>query len=218
MKDPRRDLSRGLIAGVIGVVVLYLSVNFVCVKVLSPEGLASTPTPASAVMRSILGERGAWWIAVGIATSTLGFLSQGILTAPRVYYTMALDGLFFKSVGRLSPKTRAPVVAIVLQGALATLIAISGRYEQILNYVVSIDFISFGLTAAALFVIRARKLGDSGGYSTPGHPWTTALFVLACAGIVASTFLSYPSNSLIGLAILLTGVPVYFLWKRRLIT
>jgi APA family basic amino acid/polyamine antiporter len=101
MRDPRRELSRGLIAGVLGVVVLYLSVNFVCLRVLGPTGLAETHTPASAVMRAALGERGAFWIAVGIAVSTLGFLSQGILTAPRVYYAMARDGLFFKSVGWL---------------------------------------------------------------------------------------------------------------------
>ena len=113
MRDPRRDLSRGLIMGVIGVVALYLAVNFVCLRVLGPDGLAATRTPASAVMRAALGERGARWIAFGIAISTLGFLSQGILTAPRVYYAMARDGLFFKSVGWLSPKTGVPVVAIV---------------------------------------------------------------------------------------------------------
>ena len=140
----------------LGVVVLYLSVNFVCLRVLGPTGLAETHTPATAVMRAALGDRGAFWIAVGIAVSTLGFLSQGILTAPRVYYAMARDGLFFKSVGWLSPKTGAPVVAIVVQGIAATIIALSGRYEQILNYVVSIDFISFALTAASLFVFRRR--------------------------------------------------------------
>jgi basic amino acid/polyamine antiporter, APA family len=216
MRNPRRDLSRGLIAGVSGVVVLYLSVNLVCVRVLGPDGLARTGTPASAVMRAILGERGAWWIAVGIAASTLGFLSQGILTAPRVYYTMALDGLFFERVGRLSAKTGVPVTAIVFQGLFATVIALSGRYEQILNYVVSIDFISFGLTAAGLFVIRSRQRGLSGEgvYLVPGHPWTTVVFVLACGAIVFSTFASYPANSVIGLIILLTGIPVYLLWKR----
>ena len=97
MRDPRRDLSRGLLLGVSGVIVLYLSVNFVCLKVLGPAGLAATATPASAVMRAALGDRGAQWIAIGIAVSTLGFLSQGILTAPRVYYAMARDGLFFEA-------------------------------------------------------------------------------------------------------------------------
>jgi APA family basic amino acid/polyamine antiporter len=217
MRDPRRDLSRGLVMGVIGVVLLYLAVNFVCLRVLGAEGLGATRTPASAVMRAALGERGAQWIAIGIAISTLGFLSQGILTAPRVYYAMARDGLFFKSVGWVSPRTGAPVVAILLQGVAATVIAISGRYEQILNYVVSVDFISFGLTAASLFIFRrrARPGTNSGVYLSPGHPYTTALFVLACAGIVASTIASYPANSAIGLLILVAGIPVYLYWSRR---
>jgi basic amino acid/polyamine antiporter, APA family len=217
MRDPRRDLSRGLVVGVIGVIALYLSVNFVCLRVLGPAGLAASHTPASSVMRAALGQHGAEFLAVGIAVSTLGFLSQGILTAPRVYYAMARDGLFFERVGYLSPRTGAPVVAISLQGVFATVIAISGRYEQILNYVVSVDFISFALTAAALFVFRRR---DGQGlnqdiYRAPGHPYTTAAFVLTCAGIVASTIAAYPADSAIGLMILLTGIPVYWYWSRR---
>jgi APA family basic amino acid/polyamine antiporter len=223
MRDPRRELSRGLIAGVLGVVALYLSVNFVCLRVLGPIGLAETHTPATAVMRAALGDRGAFWIAVGIAVSTLGFLSQGILTAPRVYYAMARDGLFFKSVGWLSPKTGAPVVAVVVQGIAATIIALSGRYEQILNYVVSIDFISFALTAASLFVFRRRDAQNAPqavdaeftGYRVPGHPYTTALFVLACAAIVTSTIFMYPTNSVFGFIILAAGIPVYLYWSRK---
>ena len=217
MRDPRRDLSRGLVTGVMSVVVLYLAVNFVCLKVLGPAGLAATRTPASAVMRAALGARGAWWIAMGIAVSTLGFLSQSILTAPRVYYAMARDGLFFRGAGWLWPRTGAPAVAIVLQGLAATAIALCGKYEQILNYEVSIDFISFALTAASLFVFRRRDGGApaAGVYRTPGHPYTTALFVLACAGIVLSTIWTYPSNTAIGLLILLAGIPVYLYWSRR---
>jgi APA family basic amino acid/polyamine antiporter len=211
MRDPRRDLARGLVLGVSGVVLLYLSVNFVCVKVLGPEGLAATRTPASAVMRVAMGERGAWWIAMGIAISTLGFLSQGMLTAPRVYNAMARDGLFFERVGRLNTRTGAPVTAIVLQGVASTIIACSGGYEQILNYVVSVDFISFGLTAAALFLLK----GSRGPKPMPGHPWTTAAFVLASAGIVASTVATDPANSAKGWAIILTGVPVYWLWRKQ---
>jgi APA family basic amino acid/polyamine antiporter len=217
MRDPRRDLSRGLFLGVAGVIILYLAVNVVCVKVLGPEGLAATRTPASSVMRAALGERGALWIAIGIAISTLGFLSQGILTAPRVYNAMARDGLFFASVGWLSPKSGAPVVAIILQGILATVIALSGRYEQILNYVVSVDFISFALTAASLFIFRKRASGpgsSDASYRHPGHPYTTGAFVLACAAIVASTIIASPANSAVGLGILLTGIPVYLYWKR----
>ncbi|HEV2764807.1 MAG TPA: amino acid permease [Pyrinomonadaceae bacterium] len=226
MRDPRRDLARGLLFGVCGVVLLYLSVNFVYLYVLGAEGLAATETPASSAMRAVFGERGASLIAIGIAVSTLGFLSQGMLTAPRVYFAMAEDGLFFKSVAKVTRRTRVPAVAVALQGALAVVIALSGRYEQILNYVVSVDFIWFGLTGAALFVFRrrARERGDAGradrdstgeGFRVPAHPWTTALFVVACALIVLSTVYKYPLNSAVGLVIVLAGVPVYFFWRRR---
>src|SRR5207245_2584675 len=144
MRDARRDLSRGLPMGMAGVVALYLAVNIVSLRVLGPAGLDATNTPASNVMRVGLGERGAQWIAAAIAISTLGFLSQSMLTAPRVYYAMAADGLFFHAVARIHPKTQVPIVAIALQGVVAIIITLSGTYEQILSYVVSVDFIFFG--------------------------------------------------------------------------
>ncbi len=213
LKRPARDMPRALLLGVAGVVVLYLSVNVVCLRALGASGLAASTAPASDVMRLALGERGARLIAVGIAVSTLGFLAQGILTAPRVYYAMARDGVFFEPVGRLHPRTRVPVLAIAIQGVAAAVIALSGRYEQILNYVVSVDFIAMGLTGAALFVYRRR--GEAGVFRAPGHPWTTAFFVLSCWLVVAATIHRYPRDSVVGLAILALGLPVYRLWKPR---
>jgi APA family basic amino acid/polyamine antiporter len=220
IREPKKNLPRGLIIGVTGVVILYLAVNFVCLRVLGTSALAATTTPASDIMRLALGETGARAIAAGIAISTLGFLSQGMLTAPRVYFAMAEDGLFFKAVGRLHPKTRVPIIAIVLQGLLAIVIALSGRYEQILNYVVSVDFIFFGLTAACIFVFRRRKqnrdVAETNVITTvPGHPVTTGLFVVICWLVVINTVHKYPENTLIGLAILFAGIPAYFFWRRR---
>lgn len=218
VREPRRNLPRALVLGVASVVLLYLAVNWVCVGVLGPAGLAATTTPASAVMERALGTAGARWIAVGIAISTLGFLSQSILTAPRVYYAMGRDGLFFRAVGRLDPRHGVPVAAILLQAAMAIVIALSGRYDQILSYVVSMDFLFFGLSATCLFVLRRRE--GAGGAETepgarvPGHPVTTAVFVAASWLVVASTFARYPVNSAIGLGILLAGVPVYLAWRR----
>ena len=213
LKRPERDMPRALLVGVAGVVVLYLSVNVVCLRALGAFGLAASRAPASDVMRAALGERGARLIALGIVISTLGFLAQGILTAPRVYYAMARDGVFFRAVGQLHPRTRVPVLAIALQGLAAGLIAVSGRYEQILNYVVSVDFIAMGLTGAALFVFRRR--GETGSFRAAGHPWTTAFFVLSCWLVVAATIHRYPRDSLKGLAILALGLPVYWLWSGR---
>src|SRR6266516_252820 len=214
MRDPRRDLSRGLLLGVAAVVGLYLAVNFVCLRVLGPAGLDATTIPASDVMRIALGECGAQWIAVGIVISTLGFLSQSMLTAPRVYYAMARDGLFFESVGKLSRRSRAPIVAIVLQGIAAIAIACSGTYGEILNFAVTVDFIFFGMTAASLFILRQRQVGaDSAIYRVPGHPFTTIMFVLSCAGIVGSAIVASPANSAIALCIMLAALPVYYYWN-----
>jgi APA family basic amino acid/polyamine antiporter len=223
IREPRKNLPRALIIGVTGVVVLYLAVNFVCVQVLGVSGLANTKTPASDVMRLALGPAGARAIAAGIAISTLGFLSQGMLTAPRVYFAMADDGVFFKSVGKLHPKTQVPIPAIALQGLLAIAITLWGKYEQILNYVVSVDFIFFGATALCIFVFRRRsKMANAQGTdnatwnrSIPGHPVTTALFVAICWLVVINTVYRYPGNTLIGLAILLAGIPAFFFWRWR---
>jgi basic amino acid/polyamine antiporter, APA family len=215
MRDARRDLSRGLLMGVAGVVILYLAVNFVCLRVLGPASMDATTTPASDVMRAVLGARGAQWIAAGIAISTLGFLSQSMLTAPRVYYAMARDGLFFASVGKLSERSRAPVVAIMLQGLAAIVIACSGTYGQILNFEVTVDFIFFAMTAASLFILRRRQIGsDTVTFRVPGHPFTTMLFVLSCAGIVGSAIVASPPNSAIALGIMLAALPVYYYWRK----
>jgi basic amino acid/polyamine antiporter, APA family len=215
MRNPQRDLARGLLFGVAGVILLYCLVAFVCVHALGVEDLGASKTPATDVMRLALGERGATLIALGIAISTLGFLSQGMLTAPRVYFAMAEDGLFFRRVAQVNPITRVPVVAILLQGAAAIAIALSGTYGQILGYVVSVDFIFFGLTGAALFVFRRRDPGQAVAFRTPLHPLTTGLFVAACAVTVVATVWNNPLNSLIGYAILAAGVPACLYWQRK---
>jgi len=215
MRNPQRDLARGLLLGVAGVILLYTAVAFVCVYALGPSALASSKTPATDVMRLALGAKGATFIAIGITVSTLGFLSQGMLTAPRVYFAMAEDGLFFRSVAQVSAATRVPVIAIILQGVAAAVIALSGTFSQILNYVVSVDFIFFGLTGAALFVFRRRDPRQKVFFKAPGHPFTTGFFVLACWAVVVATVVNNLQNSLIGYAILAAGVPACLYWQRK---
>jgi basic amino acid/polyamine antiporter, APA family len=230
LRDPRRDLARGLVFGVVGVIALYLAVNYVCIHALGMDGLAATKTPASEVMRRALGDRGARLIALGIAVSTVGFLSQSMLTAPRVYFAMARDGVFFKAVGWLSPRTRVPVFAIILQGIFAALIAAIGAYDKILNYVVSIDQLFFGLTGAAVLVFRARQAREARAASgsavpandthtafarVPGHPVTTLIFVAACWAVSATTIVQQPRDAGIGVGILMVGVLVYVAWRRK---
>jgi APA family basic amino acid/polyamine antiporter len=217
VREPHKNLPRGLLLGVLGVIVVYLAVNFVCVTILGPDGLAQTKTPASAVMRLALGERGARFLAAGIAISTIGFLSQSMLTAPRVYFAMAEDRLFFPWLASLN-RAQVPAFAIALQGGLAIVIAlVASRYEQILNYVVSIDVVFFALTGLCVFVFRARRPanGDQKIFRIPGHPFTTGFFILACVIITASVIYQEPRNSAISFGIMLLGVPAYFVWAKR---
>jgi basic amino acid/polyamine antiporter, APA family len=215
LKEPSRDLPRALLLGVAGVVTAYLAVNWVCVRALGGTGLAAIPAPASEVMRRAFGPGGSRFIEAGIAVSTLGFLSQSMLTAPRVYYAMARDGVFFETIGRLHPTTRVPVAAIALQGIFAMLLTAWGQYRQILDYMIAVDFLFFALTASCLFVFRRRDTHqDPPGFRTPGHPWTTGLFVASSGLFVANLVVQRPGVTLLGMALLLTGVPVYALWRR----
>jgi APA family basic amino acid/polyamine antiporter len=213
LKNPQRDLPKGLLLGVAGVVVMYTAVNYVCLRTLGPDGLAATSTPASAVMQAAFGDLGGRLIALAIAISALGFLSQSVLTAPRVYFAMAQDGAFFRQVAWVHPKTQVPVFAVLVQSLWTLVIVFSGTFEQILSYVVSMDWIFFGLSASCLFVLR-RRTHTSRAVRVPGHPVTTILFCLVCFFIVLNTIYRYPANTLIGIGILLSGVPVYYLWKR----
>jgi APA family basic amino acid/polyamine antiporter len=215
VREPRRNLPRGLLLGVLGVIVIYLSVNYVCVHVLGADGLARTKTPASAVMRLALGEKGGRFLAAGIAISTIGFLSQSMLTAPRVYFAMAEDKLFFKQLAWLN-RARVPAFAIALQGCLAIVIAlVASKYEQILNYVVSVDVVFFALSAACVFVFRKRRRAATDVFRVPGHPLTTLFFIAACCVITFSLIYKFPLNSGISFGIMIAGVPAYFIWARQ---
>ena len=216
VKDPARTLPRGMVLGVIGVVILYLAVNVACLRVLGSAGLAATPAPAAALMRAAFGETGARVLAFGVAASTLGFLSQSMLTAPRVYYAMAADGLFFGGIARVSPRTHVPVRAVVLQGAAAVVIALTGEYGRILDTVVSADWIFFGLSAACVFALRRHDAaaGRPASALVPFHPWTTLAFIAASAWIVFQSLAHDPRNGAIGVALMLAAWPVYLLWRR----
>jgi APA family basic amino acid/polyamine antiporter len=141
-------------------------------------------------------------------------MNLALLTAPRVYYAMAADGVFFSAIGRDSPRFRVPTAAILLQGALASVFALSNRYEQLIGYAVFADWIFFALAGLALVVFR-RQLPDAPRpYRTPLYPFTVILFVVAGLGIVINTFITDTRNAVTGAIIIAVGVPVFFIWKR----
>jgi APA family basic amino acid/polyamine antiporter len=217
-KNVTLTLPLGLWLGMSGVAVLYLLVNGVCIRVLGVNGLASTTVPASAVLRAAAGSAGAQFASIAVAVSTLGFISNRMLTVPRLYHAMAEDGLFFRAVARIDPRTRVPVIAIALQAVFAMLMALSGSYEHILNYVVSTFYVFNGLLALAIFVTRARDrqagVAQAARFRVPGHPFSTGLYMLVSWSVAIATYVAYPGDAIVGITILLSAVPVYFLWTR----
>jgi APA family basic amino acid/polyamine antiporter len=168
-------------------------------------------------MRQVLGTNGARFIAIGIAISTFGFLNLAILAAPRVYQTMAADGVFFGGAARLHERFRVPWVALLIQGGWAILLIATKTYGRLLDYVVFGDWIFFGLVGVTLFVYRRRGAAGPRGASmfrTPGYPWLPGFFILAAAFAVVSTVLSNPHDAALGAVTIAAGIPAYLFWRR----
>jgi APA family basic amino acid/polyamine antiporter len=215
IRNPAIALPRGLTIGVTGVVVLYLLANWAFLHGLGVETLARTQTPASDLARLALGPAGAAIATTLVAIATMSTLAQQILVSPRVYHQMAADGTFFAWLGRIDPRSRVPVPAILAQGLTATVVALSGAYNQILNYVESVDFVFFGLAAIALLTFRKRDADSRVGFMLPLHPWSTWLFLLASWSIVADVAITSPRDTLVGLGIMALGLPVYWLFAAN---
>jgi len=220
IRDAQKKLPRALLLGVGIVVLVYVLANIAYLRVLGVAGLATSGASASAVMRAGLGPIGGSIIAAGIMISTFGFLSLVILTAPRVYQTMAADGLFFASVARVHPRHRTPTVALLLQAVWAIGVLLTGSYDELVNYVTFGDWIFFGATAATLFVFRrrdARAGADAArpSFLSPLYPWPPLLFCLAALYVVVSALGTSPKNSLLAAGLILLGIPVFALWRTR---
>lgn len=218
MKDPVRDLPVGLLAGTGLVVLVYGLVNLVYLRTLGHAGLAGTLTPASDTAGAIFGDTGDFLITLGIAVSTFGFLNLTMLAPTRVYYAMARDGLFPNRVARLHPRFDTPSVAIVVQTVWAIVLVLTGSYAQLVDYVVSADWIFFGAAGACVFVFRRTiPLSErpAGVFKTPLYPLVPGLFVTVAVVIVASVLWTNPVRSVLGFALLAAGVPAYAYWNRR---
>ncbi len=211
--EPEKNLPRALVIGVAIVVAVYLLANVAYLRVLGVAGLARSTAPAADVMVAVLGPAGGKLIAAGIALSTFGFLNLVILVTPRVLQAMAADGVFFAKLAELHPVHRTPAAAIVALAACAALLTLSKTFGQLVDYVTFGDWIFFGLTVAGLFIYRARD--PHAAFPVPGYPVTPALFVLAAAYVVVSVVVSNPRNAALGAALIATGVPVFFYWRRR---
>jgi APA family basic amino acid/polyamine antiporter len=214
IRDPARNLPRANVLGVILVVIVYLTLNVAYLHAMTPAGIAGSTALASDVARAVAGEGGARFVAALILVSALGFLAVIILTGPRLYYAMAKDGLFFRRAGRLHPRFRTPTFTLWFQCGVSVALLLTNTYDQLLSYVVFADWLFFGLTVGAIFVLRRSDPRPAGIAAMPGHPVSTSLFVLAALGIVTNCFVAYTVQSLIGSAILLAAAASYPLVAR----
>lgn len=211
--DPERNIPRALVLGTVIVTVCYMALNAVYLFILPLDVVASSTRIAADAADAVLGFGGGAFMSVMVIFSTLGSLSGIILSGPRVYYSMARDGLLFPWAGRLHARFHTPHNAIVMQALWASVLVLTGTYRGLFTRVVYTEWIFFGLMTCGVFVVRRRGLQSA--YRSRGYPVLPALFVLSSFAIVINQILSEPLESLTGLALVAAGLPVYYLWKRR---
>jgi APA family basic amino acid/polyamine antiporter len=214
IRDPQRNLPRALIWGTTGVIAIYLLTNAAYFHVLTAAEVGSTPRVAAEMMRRIFSETGAAAVSIAAMISIFAALNGSILTGARVPYAAARDGLLFRPLGRVHPQFHTPGVSILALSAWSALLVLSGRYEQLYTYVIFASWILYGMTTAAVIVLRKKRPDLPRPYRTLGYPWVPILFVLVAAILVLSTLKDSPRESIMGIGLILLGLPFYFYWKR----
>jgi APA family basic amino acid/polyamine antiporter len=212
--DPQRVFPRAIGLGTAALIGIYLFANAGYVAALGPAGVAGSDRVAAEAVGQLAGPLPAKLVAAAILISVFSAMNGLTITAPRMYYAMAGDGLFFKSLARVHPRFGTPAVAVVAGSAWAMLLALWGTFESLLTYVVFVGWVFYGLGAACVLVQRLRQPSIVRPYRVPGYPWTPLVFVLAALGLVANTIVTQPGRSALGILGVLVGVPVFILWKR----
>lgn len=213
--DPQRTFPSALATGTAAIVAIYLLANVGYLAALGPSGMRAAERVASQSADVSLGPWAAKAITIAILLSIASAANGLTLTAPRVYFAMARDGLFFQRLARIHPRFETPAFAIVSSSVWAAVLAISGTFEQLLTYVVFSAWIFYALGAAALFYYRRAEPDMRRPFRVPGYPVTPAVFILSALAVVISTLISQPGRAAVGLGILLAGTPAYAIWRRR---
>jgi APA family basic amino acid/polyamine antiporter len=205
-----------LVFGMLLVAACYLLVNLAYLAVLGHAGLAASKAPAADLMRHVLGEPGARLIAAGIAISTFGFCNISLIGAARVFQAMGADGVFFRVAGRLHPRWRTPNIALLMLAGWACVLALTGTFDQLLNYSTTGDWLGYAAVVATLFWYRRAGATDAAPFRAPLYPLLPLVFLAAVLWVVAITIWHHPGDAGMGALITLAGLPVYFVWRRLL--
>ncbi len=218
VQNPQRNMPAALIAGTLLVIVVYVLVNLAYFYVLSPADSLGTQTIAADAARRFIGRAGGAFVAIGVMISTFATLNGSILAGSRVPYAQARDGLFPHGLARVHPRFQTPATSIVVQAIIAGVFALSGTYKALYTKVIFSEYLFYALVTAGIFVLRRRMPDLPRPYRTWGYPLMPAIFVILSAFLLVNTFRQQRTDSLWGLALILSGLPAYFLWslwKRR---
>jgi basic amino acid/polyamine antiporter, APA family len=213
--DPQRNFPRAFLGGSLALIAIYVIANFGYIAALGSAGTAASSSVAADAMRVVLGPAFSKLITLAILVSIFSAANGISLSAPRVYFAMANDGVFFRKLAEVHPRFKTPAVAVTAACAWAAVLAATGTFEQLLTYVVFTGWIFYGFGAAAIFVYRRREPNAPRAYRVPGYPVTPLVFVLSAAALVANTIVAEPRRAFVGLGLLVSGVPVYMIWNRR---
>jgi basic amino acid/polyamine antiporter, APA family len=214
--NPKRNLPLSLFLGTAAVSLIYFAANVVYLRTLPLEAIASAPEDRVGTLaaQSLMGSGGLTFINVAILISTFGCTNGLILAGARVYYAMARDGLFFKRVGEVSPRSHTPVFSLIVQAVWACLLVLSGTYNNLLDYVIFAALLFYVLTVTGLFILRKKRPEMERPYKAFGYPVLPAVYVLLAALVMVDLLVVKPRFTWPGLMIVVTGVPVFFLWKK----
>jgi basic amino acid/polyamine antiporter, APA family len=213
--DPQRTFPRAIVLGTAMLIGIYLLANVAYLAALGPAGVMASERVAADAVSVALGPAAGKVIAAVILVSMLSAANGITLTAPRLYYSMARDRVFFAKLAEVHPRFGTPAFSIVASSLWAMLLAITGTFEQLLTYVVFVGWIFYALGALALFAYRRRRPDDPRPFRTPGYPLTPLLFVASAVAIVLNTIVSQPGRAAVGLGLVFLGLPAFFAWRAR---
>ena len=213
--SPQRTFPRAIVAGTASLIGIYVLANIGYLAALGPDGVAASDRVAAEAVSRVAGSGAGRLIAAAILVSIFSAANGLTISAPRVYYAMARDGLFFRRLAAVHPRYGTPAASIVAGTAWSMVLAVSGTFEQLLTYVVFVGWIFYGLGAACVFILRRTRPDASRPFRVPGYPWTPLLFIVAAAALVANTIATQPVRAAIGIGVVLLGLPVYFVWRTR---
>jgi len=213
--NAQRNFPRALLIGSSSLIGIYLVANLAYLAALGPVKAAQTDSIAATAVTVVVGPAASKLVALAILISIFSATNAITLTAPRVYYAMARDGVFFHKLAEVHRRFRTPAFAVLAGSAWAIVLAATGTFEQLLTYVVFTGWLFYALGAASIFVYRRRTSDQELPYRVPGYPWTPVLFIAAATALVVNTLVTQIGRAGVGLGIVLLGAPAYFIWRRR---